>query len=95
MRTWRRRKETLGLLGEYAKRHKSVYISVNNITNFILLKILFTYTIWNGLSQKTISPYGPLKVHVSKAHAFNQNKTMGDILVSLKEDRLVHMRESN
>jgi hypothetical protein len=35
MRTWRRRKETLGALGEYAKRYKSVYISVNNNINFI------------------------------------------------------------
>jgi hypothetical protein len=30
-RTWRRRQETLGVLEEYAKRHKSVYISVNNM----------------------------------------------------------------
>ncbi len=28
----RRRKETLGVIGEYAKRNKSVYISVNNNT---------------------------------------------------------------
>jgi hypothetical protein len=62
MRTWRRRKETIGVLGEYAKkRHKSVYISVNNDKNLNFLKILFIYTIWNGLSQKTISCYtGPL-----------------------------------
>ena len=54
MRTWRRRKETLGVLGENAKRHKIVYIAVNNKTN--LLKILFIYTIWNGLSPKTAVP---------------------------------------
>ncbi len=30
----RRCKETLGVLGEYAKRHKSVYISVNNNIKF-------------------------------------------------------------
>jgi hypothetical protein len=41
MRTWRRRKETLGVLGEYAERHKSVYISGNNNTNLNWLKILF------------------------------------------------------
>jgi hypothetical protein len=33
MRTWRRRKETLGVFSLYAKRHKIVYISVNNNTN--------------------------------------------------------------
>ncbi len=34
MRTWRRRKETLGVFEEYAKRHKIVYISVNNNMKF-------------------------------------------------------------
>jgi hypothetical protein len=33
MRTWRRRKETLGVFSYYAKRHKSAYISVNKNTN--------------------------------------------------------------
>jgi hypothetical protein len=47
MRTWRRRKETLGVLGEHAKRHKSVYISVNNNMNLNFLKILSNYTIWD------------------------------------------------
>ncbi len=28
MRTWKRRKETLGVLGEYVQRHNNVYISV-------------------------------------------------------------------
>jgi hypothetical protein len=37
MRTWKRRKETLGVLGENVKRHKNVYISVNNNTNFNIL----------------------------------------------------------
>ncbi len=32
--TWRRCKKRLGALGEYAKRHKSVYISINNNMNF-------------------------------------------------------------
>ncbi len=40
MHTWRRRKEALGLLGEYAKRHKNVYISVNN-NNTNLKKYIF------------------------------------------------------
>jgi hypothetical protein len=40
MWTWRRRKETSGVLGKYSKRYKSVYISVNNKTNFIFLQIL-------------------------------------------------------
>jgi hypothetical protein len=59
--TSRRRKETLGVLGEYAKRHKSVYISVSNNTNFNFEKIFFIYIIWNGISQKTISRYCPFK----------------------------------
>ena len=59
--TWRRRKETLGVFGEYTKRHKSVYISVNNHTNFYFLKILFINTVWNGLSQKNIPRYCPFK----------------------------------
>jgi hypothetical protein len=37
MPTWKRRSETLGVLGEYAKIEKSVYISVNNNTNFDFL----------------------------------------------------------
>jgi hypothetical protein len=32
--TWRRCKKRLGALGEYAKRHKNVYISINNNMNF-------------------------------------------------------------
>jgi hypothetical protein len=55
MRTWRRRKETLGIFSLYAKRYKSVYISVNNNTNLNLIKILSNYIIWDRLSQKTIS----------------------------------------
>ena len=47
MRTWRRRKETLGVLGKYAKRHKSVYISVNNNTNLKKNYILSIYAIWD------------------------------------------------
>ncbi len=61
MRTWRRRIETLGVLGEHAKRNISVYISVNKNTNFNFLKIIFIYTIWNGLSLKTNSRYCPFK----------------------------------
>ncbi len=63
MRTWRRRKETLGVFSSYAKRYKSVYeyISVNNNTNLILFKIISNYITWNRLSQKTISRYCPFK----------------------------------
>jgi hypothetical protein len=59
MRTWRRRKETLGVFSLYAKRYKSVYISVNNNnnTNLNLIKILSNYIIWDRLSQKIISRY--------------------------------------
>jgi hypothetical protein len=59
MRPWRRRKEAFGVFSLYAKRYKSVYISVNNNTNLNLFKILFNYIIWNRLSQKTISRYCP------------------------------------
>ena len=61
VRPWRRRKETLGVFSLYAKRYKSVYISVNNNTNLNLFKILSNYIIWNRLSQKTISRYCPFK----------------------------------
>jgi hypothetical protein len=65
MRPWRRRKETLGVFSLYAKRYKSVYISVNNNTNLNFLKILSNYIIWDRLSQKTISRYCPFK-HLGK-----------------------------
>ncbi len=38
-----------------------MYIFVNNNTNFNFLKILSNYTIWDRLSQKTISRYCPFK----------------------------------
>jgi hypothetical protein len=63
MCTWRRRKETLGVLGE--GEHKSVNISVNNNTNSKKIYILSIYTIWDRLSQKTISRYCPFKGAVS------------------------------
>jgi hypothetical protein len=44
-----------------AKIHKSVYIFVKNNANFNFLKILSNYTIWDRLSQKTISRYCPFK----------------------------------
>ncbi len=40
---------------------KSVYISVNNNTNKKNSKILSIYTIWDRLSQKTISRCFPFK----------------------------------
>ena len=53
---------TLGVFSQYAMRHKSVYIFVNNNnTNFNFLKILSNYTLWDRLSQKTISRYCPFK----------------------------------
>ncbi len=61
MRTWRRLKENLGVFSYYAKRHKSVYISVNNNANFKKFWILSILTIWDGLNQKTISRYCPFK----------------------------------
>jgi hypothetical protein len=54
-------KRLLAHFGEYAKSHKSVYISVNNNTNLNFLKILFIYTIWNGLSQKPSHVTVPLR----------------------------------
>jgi hypothetical protein len=61
MRTWSRRKETLDVFSYYAKRHKSVFISVNINTNLNFLKNLSVYIIWDGLSHKTISRYCPFK----------------------------------
>ena len=45
----------------YAKRYKSVFISVNNNTNVKFFYILSIYIIWDRLSQKTISCYCPFK----------------------------------
>jgi hypothetical protein len=61
MSSWRIRKETLGVFSLYAKRYKSVYISINNNTNLNLFNILSNYIIWDRLSQKTISRYCPFK----------------------------------
>ncbi len=61
MRTWRRRRETLGVLGEHAKRHKSVYISVNNNTSLKKIYNISICTIWDALGLKTISRYCPFK----------------------------------
>jgi hypothetical protein len=41
-----------------------VYIFVNNNTNFNFLKILSNYTIWDTLSQKTISNYCPFNSYL-------------------------------
>jgi hypothetical protein len=61
MRQWRRRKKTLGVFSKYAKRCKSVNISENNNMNKKFFLILSNFTIWDGLSQKTISRYCPFK----------------------------------
>jgi hypothetical protein len=42
-------------------RTKSVYISVNNNTNFVIFLILFIYAIWDGLSQKSSHTTVPLQ----------------------------------
>jgi hypothetical protein len=47
-----------------------VYIFVNNNTNFNFLKILSNYTIWDRLSQKTISRYCPFKADVTGSFAY-------------------------
>jgi hypothetical protein len=62
MRQWRRRKKYLGVFSIDAKRCKSVNISENNNTNKNFFSILANYTIWDALSQKTISRYCPFKV---------------------------------
>ncbi len=41
---------------------ESMYFSVNNNTNLKKFQILSIYTIWDGLSQKTISRYCPFKL---------------------------------
>jgi len=46
-------------------------IFVNNNTNFKFFLILSIYTIWDGLSQKTISRYCPFKSgFLYKGHEF-------------------------
>ncbi len=71
MRQWRRRRKALGVFGEYAKRCKSVNISENNNTNEKNFKILTNYTIWDGLSQKTISRYCPFKESRNRFPAYS------------------------
>ena len=89
VRTLRRRKETLGVFSLYAKRYKSVYISVNNNTNLNLFKILSNYIIWDRLSQKTISRYCPFKsCLLSKylkiqAYPGSKGRVMGNIICFL------------
>jgi hypothetical protein len=48
------------LHGENAKRHKTVYISVNNL-NLKFFHITSLCIIWDGLSLETISRYCPFK----------------------------------
>jgi hypothetical protein len=52
-----------------------VYISVNNNTNLNFLKILSNYTIWDRLSQKTISRYCPFK-NISTVQQQPQRSTL-------------------
>jgi hypothetical protein len=54
------------------KRHKSVYIFVNNNTNVKIFWILSIYTIWDGLSQKTISRYYTLLLGAVKWQEFTR-----------------------
>ncbi len=75
MRQWRRLKKALGIFSIDAKRCKSVNISENNNTNYKFFQILANYTIWDGLSQKTISRYCPFNVtdpqHWKKTETFD------------------------
>jgi hypothetical protein len=48
------RRKNLCVHGEEAKRHKTVYFSVNNKKDFKSFKTLPIYTLWDGLSLKTI-----------------------------------------
>jgi hypothetical protein len=48
------------------QENKIVYISVNIPDEFLFVKDFFIHTIWNGLSQKTISRYCPFKGTVYK-----------------------------
>jgi hypothetical protein len=80
MRTWRRRKETLGVFSLYAKRYKSVYISVNNNTNLNLFKILSNYIIWDRLSQKTHLTLLSLSMFLQKIIILGRNYNLCWIL---------------
>jgi hypothetical protein len=53
--------KALGVFSKYTKRCKSVNISEDNNMNYNFFYILTNYTIWDGLSQKTISRYCPFK----------------------------------
>jgi hypothetical protein len=52
---------TSRVFSNYAKKHKSVHISVNKNKNFKILLILSIYTLWDGLSLKTIALYCSFK----------------------------------
>ncbi len=47
------------------KRHKTVYISVNNNNTNLIFFILSIYTIWNELSLKNISHHCPFNRKIS------------------------------
>ncbi len=64
--------------------NKSVYISVNNNTNWKFLKILSIYTIWVGLSQKTISRYCPFKRLLAIEELNTERPTLAFFLVPTK-----------
>jgi hypothetical protein len=57
----RMRLDTLGAFSYGALWVKTSHISVNNNKNFKSFWILSIYTIWDGLSLKTISRYCPFK----------------------------------
>ncbi len=60
----RMRLDTLGAFSYGALWVKTSNISVNNNTNFKIFWILSIYTIWDGLSLKTISRYCPFNVNI-------------------------------
>ncbi len=55
------RKESMHTKRRRQEIKKTVHISVNNNTNFKFFQILSFFTIWDGLSLKTISRYCPFK----------------------------------
>jgi hypothetical protein len=61
IQTWRRCKETLGILSLYAKRHKSVYISVKNIQILTFFRFFLSTLYGKNLAKKHSHATFPLK----------------------------------
>ncbi len=69
--------------GEDAKRHKTVNISFNNNTNLNFFLDYSIYTVWDGLSPKTISRYCPFKPKVMKDFLRIRNRVRPVICIIL------------